>query len=146
MCGDTKLANNVGLRTSQTQVRAQIIINTTMVNVCQQRTSILEVTKQFFIEAMEKTLHESKEQKRRITEQCEAYIAKTIEDNVNQDYSVKDKIMKLLSSTQERMDAEQDRCRIEMMKLRDEFEHATEELKSKVAWDQENYGHLKFIV
>ena len=117
-----------------------------MVNTCQQRISILEVTKQCITEAMDKTIHESKEQKRTITVQCEADIAKIIDGGADQDSQVNEQIMRIISAAQEKLAAEQERCRIAMMSLRDELENVLDDLTPRVIWDQENYGHLYFLV
>jgi hypothetical protein len=125
-----------------------------MVNICQQRINILKVTKQHFTEAMEKTLHESKEQIRIITEQSEADIAKITGDRsdtlsgdrIIHNSQINEPIRRLLSTTFESVAAEQERCRVAMMNLRDEMENVIDNLTSILVLDQENYGHLNFLV
>lgn len=130
----------------KSQCCAQSKAQAQMVNTCQQRISILEVTKQRITEAMDKTIHESKEQKRTIIMQCEVDIAKIIDGGADQDSQVKEQIMIIISATQEKLAAEQERCRIAMMSLRDELENVLDDLTPRVIWDQENYGHLYFLV
>ncbi len=126
----------------------------TMVNICQQRINILKVTKEHFTEAMEKTLHESKQQIRVITEQSEADIAKITGDRsdtlsgdrIIHNSQINEPIRRLLSTTFESVAAEQERCRVAMMNLRDEMENVIDNLTSILVLDQENYGHLNFLV
>jgi hypothetical protein len=125
-----------------------------MVNICQQRINILKVTKEHFTEAMEKTLHESKQQIRVITEQSEADIAKITGDRsdtlsgdrIIHNSQINEPIRRLLSTTFESVAAEQERCRVAMMNLRDEMENVIDNLTSILVLDQENYGHLNFLV
>ena len=123
-----------------------------MVNICHQRINIYETTRHQFTTRMNRIIEESKEQLQRITQQCADEITKiareqhaTIQDNqwsTEKEAIDVIKISKLLTRREEIVAAENEKRRVALMSLRDEFEDVMDTLKSQIALDEQQYGPL----